>query len=865
MGALVTSRRQALAFAFMISLLVGSATMATADDPIVDVSLGRQVTAQDLAQFDIRWMGAKRLQRLTDYEWALKNRQAWVAWGVADDAMGMVRLFEVTRDRKYLDHLRAVAEIALRYRDDNHPGDDFPNGDNPICLNCRPPFSDRERGGVQSAWGSGILYSDYVGDGGLTPVDAVTSGIYAYAIAAFARIVAEDTSLQADYGADAVRFANAALQTMWAFLPQLDSRQVGDFVEGSINRPSLFPTSHQCAQAHDDAVDHVRRFSGATPAELADLLDRIDKAKSTCEKTGRYAGKPLAHNESGSLMMSFIELWRALDSELYRRSPQGASNAELAHGLIPIIVARHQRYFVNRLEIRNDSVQDQRYFWHYNDDVPNPHTEDTSHGNLDMSYLDVLRRSLDRLNAKVAPAGEPIPLDDAMVRRFANTFLQQIARQEEIDGGGNLRSDVDGKAASDNGKGGPDYNNPLCDGWVSLASADATIYRLCQAVSLRKVVSSDTPNGSQKYLTIANHSALFGTKSLSREVDRSAQFGTPPAAGPPTACVIAGLGVHNIAYRDPSGRLHELWRDANGATGTTNLTDNAGAPAAAGNPFAYVDTSTSSEILLYRGGDNNVHSLYWSRGPVGHDNLTGSVGAPKTAGDPVGWFTAADGFHHVVYRTGDGHLHELWWSGPNPVGHGDLTAAASAPPAAGKPTAYVDTLHGDNIVVYRSGDGHVRSLYWSSGPVGQDDLSGFAGTPMAAADPVAYYTPHNDTHQIVYRSANGHLYELYWQGAAPVSGWDLTVPAGAPAATGNPAAYYSAGTNTKHVIYRSADGRLHEIWWVPGGGVPAHVDLTAFAGAPLAVDEPAAFTVEGLNTQHVAYRGPNGHIYEMLW
>jgi catechol 2,3-dioxygenase-like lactoylglutathione lyase family enzyme len=136
---------------------------------------------------------------------------------------------------------------------------------------------------------------------------------------------------------------------------------------------------------------------------------------------------------------------------------------------------------------------------------------------------------------------------------------------------------------------------------------------------------------------------------------------------------------------------------------------------------------------------------------------------------------------------------------------------------------------------------------------------------MAAADPVAYYTPHNDTHQIVYRSANGHLYELYWQGAAPVSGWDLTVPAGAPAATGNPAAYYSAGTNTKHVIYRSADGRLHEIWWVPGGGVPAHVDLTAFAGAPLAVDEPAAFTVEGLNTQHVAYRGPNGHIYEMLW
>jgi hypothetical protein len=123
-------------------------------------------------------------------------------------------------------------------------------------------------------------------------------------------------------------------------------------------------------------------------------------------------------------------------------------------------------------------------------------------------------------------------------------------------------------------------------------------------------------------------------------VDRSAQFKTPAASGPPTVVVIPGLGVNNIAYRDTAGHLHELWRDAQGNTGTTDLTANAGAPSAAGNPFAYVDTSTNSEILLYRGGDNNVHSLYWSLGPVGHDNLTGSVNAPKAVGDPAGWFSA---------------------------------------------------------------------------------------------------------------------------------------------------------------------------------------------------------------------------------
>ena len=63
------------------------------------------------------------------------------------------------------------------------------------------------------------------------------------------------------------------------------------------------------------------------------------------------------------------------------------------------------------------------------------------------------------------------------------------------------------------------------------------------------------------------------------------------------------------------------------------------------------------------------------------------------------------------------------------------------------------------------------------------------------------------------------------------TGRDISARAGAPAAAGDPVAYYSAGTNTKHVVYRSADGRLHDLRWVPGG-VPTHVDLTTVAGAP---------------------------------
>ena len=101
-------------------------------------------------------------------------------------------------------------------------------------------------------------------------------------------------------------------------------------------------------------------------------------------------------------------------------------------------------------------------------------------------------------------------------------------------------------------------------------------------------------------------------------------------------------------------------------------------------------------------------------------------------------------------------------------------------------------------------------------------------------------------------------------GVAPVAGWDLTVQSGAPAAASDPAAYYSAGTNTKHVYFRSADGGLHEIWWVPGT-TPAWGNLTAAYGAPPAADRPTAFTVEGPNTQHVAFRTTANHIDELIW
>jgi Calcineurin-like phosphoesterase len=350
---------------------------------------------------------------------------------------------------------------------------------------------------------------------------------------------------------------------------------------------------------------------------------------------------------------------------------------------------------------------------------------------------------------------------------------------------------------------------------------------------------------------------------------RSQEYGTPTGAGSPTSLVIPASsgqsGVENIVYRDGDDRLHELWRDANGVTGTTNLTANANAPAATGNPSAYLDTTNVTQIVPYRGTDGHVHTLYWSTGAVGHDNLTAAAGAPGASGDPVGWFVASTNEHHVVYRDGDDHLIELWWAGTGDVGHGSLSALVDAPKATGAPSAYHDASSGTNIVAYRGDDGGVHTLYWSTGDVGHDNLSGYCGAPPSAGDPAAYYMAHVNVHQVTYRSVDGHLIELYWAGADPVTFWDLSAIAGGPPAVGDPAVYFSAGTNTKHVIYRSGNDHLNEIWWVPGGGTPSWVDLTLAALAPPSADDPTAFTVDGPNSQHVVYRGTDNQIHEIRW
>jgi hypothetical protein len=233
--------------------------------------------------------------------------------------------------------------------------------------------------------------------------------------------------------------------------------------------------------------------------------------RNNCNNAYLGGGFPMAHNEQKLFMMVLIELQRALDTDFYRHSPQSANAAEPTRALIPLVVSRHQRYFVDRLQTRTDDSYGPRYYWHYMDDVPagiNTHTEDTSHGQVDMQYLDVLRRNYDRLNALASARGEPIPLDTTQVRLFANTFLERVAGGLFHKTGIFLASDIDGTPVDSPAN--ADYYAKLCDGWLNLAAADPNVYTICREISLRIV------NGWQPHVSIGNHSALLMNKAYSQ-------------------------------------------------------------------------------------------------------------------------------------------------------------------------------------------------------------------------------------------------------------------------------------------------------------------------------------------------------------
>jgi hypothetical protein len=136
---------------------------------------------------------------------------------------------------------------------------------------------------------------------------------------------------------------------------------------------------------------------------------------------------------------------------------------------------------------------------------------------------------------------------------------------------------------------------------------------------------------------------------------------------------------------------------------------------------------------------------------------------PTATSDPVAYYTPHNDTNQVFYVAGNGHEYELNWTGAAVVGGWDLSAAAGAPAASGKPTAFYNPANNTKHVVYRGTDGRLIDIRWvPGGPPSTVDLTSEAGAPLAADRPVGFATPGTHTQHVAYRGSDNHIYEIRW-------------------------------------------------------------------------------------------------------
>jgi len=233
---------------------------------------------------------------------------------------------------------------------------------------------------------------------------------------------------------------------------------------------------------------------------------------------------------------------------------------------------------------------------------------------------------------------------------------------------------------------------------------------------------------------------------------------------------------------------------------------------------------------------------------------------------PAG-YVLGDNTQHVFYRDKDGAIIELSFKQGDPSWRmKDLTAEAKAPKSASNPSAYFmkKTQH----VVYRGDDGQIHELYWAPDPGrwGHTNLSMETKAPKAVGNPSGFARDDNSTQHVVFRTSNDDICELFSETSGGTQRWnskDLTAEAKAPKAAGCPCGYFLSGLKTQHVVYRDKEGQIHQLYFAQNPASWFHTDVSATVKAPKAAEDPSAFTRDDDKSQHIVFRTAGGDVYEM--
>src|SRR5579884_3198821 len=225
---------------------------------------------------------------------------------------------------------------------------------------------------------------------------------------------------------------------------------------------------------------------------------------------------------------------------------------------------------------------------------------------------------------------------------------------------------------------------------------------------------------------------------------------------------------------------------------------------------------------------------------------------------------------HITYATSDNHIHEMTLGQDEIWRDADITRVAGGPELETPILvgyAWPDGRTQQIAYVSRMSNGHIHELVMREDhPWNYADLMAQpTGAPSSdGMTLVGYAWRAGGTKQVIYTGLDAHIHEL----AAGVTGmWrytNVTESTGAPLAEGGVLGGYTwEGQKTKHIVYMSGDGHIHQL--TRGlEGTWQHTDLTQITDAQLAEGTAlTGYAWETGKTQHVVYTGNNGNVYEL--
>jgi hypothetical protein len=261
----------------------------------------------------------------------------------------------------------------------------------------------------------------------------------------------------------------------------------------------------------------------------------------------------------------------------------------------------------------------------------------------------------------------------------------------------------------------------------------------------------------------------------------------------------------------------------------------------------------------------------WFR--LGLQNLTlcaavfaGAVLAGRGSAADIDAYRRSDQVNAVVYVGAAGQVEEISLKPGSNWSLGTLPSGAH--PATGTPSGYFRWDQVNSVVYRGANDNHIHELYLRPhAPAwGQGDLSSLSGAPPAAGNPTGYLR-WDGVDAVVYRGADGHIHEIAL-GSGPKAHWvagDLFVAAKPPytpePAASDPSACECWEGNV--VVYLGADLQVYSLVLKTGSGWRLD-DLTSIVQPPViaAGGRPFAYMRDDVATA-VVYLGADSHIYEL--